>query len=327
MIWTPEAQSPQRITPRALPYQSIKSELAISTTNVFPSRSPKPSETIGDYLNVALDDLSHNGSSNTANAKRHLVRTGTLLESVWVDGQTHYNVSVMRCLTFDTIAGPWILANGTTIDNATLLDINLDLQSGTGNDPEVEYGSRVMANAKSLLNQSEQNLHRAICDYDYTASPMNDAIHDELRRKLLGVDGYWIATLYKSATSGAVAAGVYAGFFNPHNHTTSQVVAAGVAGAGVTIIIGVIDRLQMSGRLTATEATILSVLISWYNQAMHAMSLGQIGPDGAISGQAPCISKEVVEDAIKSMANFYDVETGFHSGDPQLGALLLCKES
>ena len=322
--WIPEKVFPHHIKPRALPYQSLKSDLAITTTNIFPSRTPKPSETVGDYLDVAVEDISGNGSSESANDKRHLVRTGTLLESVWLDGQTHYNVSIMRCITFETIAGPWTLANGTTTENATLLDINLDLQAGAGDDPEAEYGARVLSNAKSLLNEAEQNLHGAVCDYDYTADPMNDGIHDELRRKLLGVDGYWIATVYKSITSGAVAAGVYAGFFNPHNHTTSQVVAAGMAGVGVTFVIGVVDRLQLQGRLTATEATILSVFISWYNQAMHAMSSGQIGPDNAVSGQNPCISKEVVEQAIKTMAGIYDVETGFSSGDLQLDSLLQC---
>ena len=210
------------------------------------------------------------------------------------------------------------------MQNATLLNINEDLQSQDPNqeDAESHYGARVLANANVFLNAAEPYLSTQICDYDYTTDPMNDAIHDELRRKLLGVDGYWVATLYKSAVSGSVAAAVYAGFFNPHNHTTGQVVAAGVATAGVTFMIGVIDHLQLHGRLSATEASIISVFAAWYNQALHAVSSGQVGPDSAVSGQNPCFSKEMVEEVIVNLADYYDMEMGF---DPQLSAILACK--
>ena len=326
-IWIPEPRLPQRSTPRALPYQSLKGELSLSVSNTFPSHSPSPDETIGAYFDTTLENLSQNGSLTTSIDKRNLVRTSTHLESLWYDGKIHFNVSIMKCITFDTIAGPWTLTDGTVKENATLLDINKDLQAVSDGDAEEQYGSRVLDNANIFLNQSEQYMKSAICHYDSTANPMNDEIHDELRRKLLGVDGYWIATIFKSMTSSTIAAGVYAGFFNPHNHTTSQVVAAGIAGGGVTFMIAVIDRLQLSGRLSATEASILSVLISWYNQALHAMSSRQIGPDNAVSGPNPCISKEVVEDAMKTLANFYDVETGFYSGDPLLDAMLQCDKN
>lgn len=319
-ISVPQLRSPQRSTPRSVPYQSLKSELPLSISGTFPSRSPTPDETIGAYLDATLDNLSSNESADTDIDKRNLVRTSTLLESLWYDGQAHFNVSIMKCITFSTIAGPWILTNGTVNPSATLLDINQDLQVGSGPDPEQEYGSRVLVNARAVLNGAEQYMKSAICGYDSTSDPLRD----ELRRKLLAVDGYWIATLYKSVGGAAVSAGVYAGYFNPRNHTTTQVVAAGIAGAGITIIAAVVDRLQQTGRLTAIEASILSVLVSWYNQAVHAMTSGQIGPDNALSGQNPCISKDVVEDAIRTMANFYDVETGFTSGDPQLDAIARC---
>ena len=322
-IWHAKQHPAQRSAPRAVPYTSLKSELSLANLDAFPSQFPNPDETIGQYFDANIDRLSKNGSSSTDIDKRNLIRTSTLLESVWYDGQTHWNISIEKCITFNTIAGQWTFQNGTTMQNATLLNINEDLQSQSPNqeDPESQYSARVLANANVFLNAAEPYLKTQICNYDYTSDPMNDAIHDELRRKLLGVDGYWVATLYKSALSGTVAAGVYAGFFNPHNHTTGQVVAAGVATAGVTFMIGVIDHLQLNGRLSATEASIISVFTAWYNQALHALSSRQVGPDSAVSGQSPCFSKEVVEDAIKNLADYYDVEMGF---DPQLSAVLGC---
>ncbi len=315
----------QRSAPRAVPYVSQPNDIySASVSDTFPARSPGPDESIGQYLDTDSIALAKNGSTATNIGKRNLIRTKTLLESTWFDGQTSYNISIQRCITFDTVAGIWTFANGTVKENATLLDINTDFHDPPENtDFQTYYGSRVLANANAYLTNAEQYLHTQICDYDYTANPMNDLIHDELRRKLLGVDGYWIATLYKSSISGTVAAGVYAGFFNPHNHTTAQVVAAGVATAGVTFMIGVIDRLQLRGRLSATEASIISVLAAWYNQALYAVSTRQVGADTAVSGQNPCFPTEVVESAMKNLANYYDVEMGF---DPQLGAVLGCNK-
>ena len=315
----------QRSAPRAVPYTSDQDNLyASSASDIFPTRSPTPNETLGQYLDADLVTLPDNASSATDIEKRNLIRTKTLLESTWFDGQTSYNVSIQRCITFDTVAGIWTFANGTIKEDATLLDINADFyNSSTDEDAQTYYASRVVANANAYLTNAEKYLHTQICDYDYTANPMNDLIHDELRRKLLGVDGYWIATLYKSTVSGAVAAGVYAGFFNPHNHTTGQVVAAGVATAGVTFMIGVIDRLQLRGRLSATEASIISVLAAWYSQALQAVSSRQVGADSALSGQLPCVSTEVVENVVKNLADYYDVEMGF---DPQLSAVIGCSK-
>ena len=324
-IWNAKPLVAQRSAPRALPYSSLKSDMSLSVSDSFPTRSPSPDETVGQYLDASIATLSKNGSSSTDIEKRNILRTSTLLETLWFDGQTHYNISIMKCITFNTIAGQWTFENGTTLQNATLLNINEDFQGGDAKsaDPQAHYSARVLANANAYLNAAEPYLKTQICGYDYTTNPMNDAIHDELRRKLLGVDGYWVATLYKSAVSGTVAAGVYAGFFNPHNHTTGQVVAAGVATAGVTFMIGVIDYLQLHGRLSATEASIISVFAAWYNQALHALSSGQIGPDSAVSAENPCFSTEVVEDAIKNLADYYDVEMGF---DPQLSAVLGCSK-
>ena len=308
----------QRSAPEA-PQNDIHSGSVLDT---FPTRTPSPDETLGQYLDTDPITLPANETSATEFDKRNLIRTNVSLESTWFDGQFSYEISIQRCIPFATIAGTWTFANGTVKENATLLDINTDLRNPpAGQDSQTYYASRVIANARIYNDDAEEYMKTQICNYDYTSNPMKDGIRDELRRKLLGVDGYWVATLYKSAISGTVAAGVYAGFFNPHNHTTAQVVAAGVATAGVTFLVGVIDRLQLHGRLAATEASIISVLVAWYNQALQAASTRQIGVDNAVSGQNPCFTTEVVEDAVKNLANYYDVEMGF---DPQLAAILGC---
>ena len=255
---------------------------------------PSPGQTLGSYFDMLLGSIF--GPRDLV--ERHLIRSQTLLTSSWAQGQGYFNISLDRCLEFDTVVGIYTSKDGTR-DNATLLDINKDLRTrlATNAENEQEIGSRVLDNAQRAVNEAETYLQTAICGYTVGTNA-----HDELRRLLAG-DGYWVALMTKSIIYGGVGTGIYTGILN-RNASIGQAIGVTLSAAGLTIVDGVIGRLQGAGRLSFLEANIINTFTAWYRQAVRI---------GSYSQGSTCISENVVRDALGSLADSSDPSFYFDS--------------
>ena len=248
---------------------------------------PSPGQTLGSYFDMLLGSILGPRDLEA----RHLIRTPTLLTSTWAQGQGYFNISLDRCLEFNTVAGIYTSKDGTRL-NATILDINMDLRThlATLAQTELAIGSRVLDNAQRAVAEAETYLQTAICGYTVDTNA-----HDELRRLLAG-DGFWVALVTKSVIYGGVGTGIYTGILN-RNASIGQAIGVTLSAAGLTIMDGVISRLQGSGRLSFLEATIINIFTAWYRNAVR------IGADSQESG---CVPEVIVEDALGSLAESSD---------------------
>ena len=248
---------------------------------------PSPGQTLGSYFDMLLGSIL--GPRDLA--ERHLLRSSTLLTSSWAQDEGYYNISLDRCLEFSAIAGIYTSKDGTR-DNATILDINKDLRArfGTLAENEIAIGSRVLDNAQRAVAEAEAYLQTAICHYTVGTNA-----HDELRRLLAG-DGFWVALVTKSVIYGGVGAGIYTGILN-RNASIGQAFGVTISAAGLTIMDGVIGRLQGSGRLSYLEATIINVFTAWFRSAVRV---------GSDSQESTCIPEIVVQDALGSLGDSSD---------------------
>ena len=222
---------------------------------------------------------------------RHLIRTPTLLTASWAQNQAYFNVSLDHCLQFDLIAGIYTSRDGTR-NNATILDINKDLRVRGGSllATEQEIAARVLDNAQRAVMEAQTYLQTAICGFTVSTNA-----HDELRRLLAG-DGFWVALMTKSMVYGGVGASVYTGILN-RNASIGQAFGVTLSAAGLTILDGVISRLQGHGRLSFLEGTIINIFTAWYRNAVR------VGADTQESG---CIPEIVVEDSLGSLVDSSD---------------------
>ena len=272
-------QSGQRKARRAVTDVSLKG------AGAFPPGTPSPQETIGDYFD---SDPLQNSSQSTL-AQRNPVKTKASLTCKWYDGHNHYNMSIQTCITFDTVAGMWTFQNGTTQDQATLLDISQDLRSSAS------AVARVLANANLAIAAAQAALKTAVCEYN------PDNTHDDLRRKLLvHQDGHFAALMAKATLAGVFVTGFFAEALSNNTQSTGRNVAVGVVGLGLAFMFPTIDYLQARGHLTATEASIFAFFTSWYRASVQFMySLAQRIPTSAdLSGVGGCLPEGDVEIAV-----------------------------
>ena len=245
---------------------------------------PSPNQTLGSYVDLLLGTIL--GPRDLI--ERHLIRTGPIMTSTWGLDQGYFNISLDRCLEFSTIAGVYTSKDGTRY-NATLLDINEDLRYShlaTRLSIEQEIASRVLDNAQRATAEGQAYLETALCDIG--AGIIKP--HDELRR-LLAPDGFWVALVAKSMVFGTVGASVYTGILN-RNASVGQAIGVTISAAGLTIMDGIIGRLQGAGRLSFLEATIINCFTAWYRRAI------MIGVD---SQESLCTPPAVVHDALAAL--------------------------
>ena len=245
---------------------------------------PSPNQTLGSYVDLLLGSIL--GPRDLS--ERHLIRTGPIMTSTWALDQGYFNVSLDRCLEFSMIAGVYTSKDGTRY-NATLLDINEDLRYphlATSLSIEQEIASRVLDNAQRATAEAQSYLETALCGSG--VGSINP--HDDLRR-LLAPDGFWIALVAKSVVFGTVGASVYTGILN-RNASLGQAVGVTISAAGLTIMDGIIGRLQGTGRLSFLEATVINSFTAWYRRAV------MIGVD---SEESICTPSAVVHDALAAL--------------------------
>lgn len=248
---------------------------------------PTSNQTIGSYFDRLLGAVSP--SKNLR--ERHLFRDydKSLLTSSWAHGQGYFNISLDKCMEFRTVAGIYTSRDGTR-ENATILDINRDLQFrlATTADNDLAIGSRVLDNALRATIEAENYLQTAICGYTIGTNA-----HEELRH-LLAADGYWVALMTKSFIYGSIGTALYAGVLN-RNASVEQAIGVAIAASGLAIVDGVISRMQTNGKITFLEATIINSFTAWFRRALRV---------GSDSEESTCIPEIIVHDALGALPYF-----------------------
>ena len=203
------------------------------------------------------------------------------------------------------LAGKYTSKDGTR-NNATILDINNDLQyyRGSAKDNEDAIGLRVADNAQRATIEAEEYLEKVLCNY---VAPT----HDDLRH-LLAPDGFWIALMFKVVGYSGVSTTIYKEKLSPNATVSTQAVVA-ISAAGLTIMDGILGRQQGNGRFSFMEAQIINVLTAWYRHAV------QVGADNQVSG---CLSNAVVQNAIAALPESSDDSVYFDALDEQTMAEL-----
>ena len=350
----PHEQKPtlirSRISQRTPKHNDLNDSIS---TGDFPP-PPQPDETVGEYFDKyaqILDSTSNtsfisNIKSESELTSRSLVRSSNFLESLWSDDKQDYNISISKCVLFSQTVGPWTASNDSTIANATLEDINNDLQRNVTTPATLSkhLQSRLLANAILAATEAESFLNDTICDYESGSAPLTpdplpspsteietddsttDLIiaHDELRKlltsntahaldtKFFAVDGYWTGILMSMGAGAAVGGSLYKGFYN-HNATATNVAVVCFAAAGLIMMRGIIERWYMNGSLRFVEASVLAAFTSWFRQAvawglsMQKEYMRQVGADQQESG---CLEEAVIEGGVGSLPGYSNSRAG-----------------
>ena len=308
---------------------------------------PQPHETIGYYFDKYADlldgDTSNNPQMSEATqseiTQRNLVRTSDQLTSVWSDSKENYNISVSKCIHFSDIIGTWTTEDGTNKVNATMEDINNDLQKNISSmsDLSTRLRTRLLANVELAAFEAESLLNATVCNYSTPVDPQplpsapaatadtTDLIaHDELRKllnsdtahaldtKFMAMDGYWTSNIMSMGAGAAVAGALYKGFYN-HNASSTNVAIVCFTAGGLIFARGIIERLYMNGMLRYVEVSVISAFTSWFRRAVQlALNLQReyVRRVGADQQESGCLEEIVIENSGDSLPSYSDPRTG-----------------
>lgn len=315
---------------------------------------PEPSQTFGDWiddvdalLNETSDDDTHGSKITTTPelSARDFIRESDYRRSVWSNGPEQYNVSVSSCIRFSDTIGKWTTKDGTTVPEATLTNITLDLDGNAHFHNRTELSdhlkTRILTNAELLESEAEAALQSSICGYGNASPPDSSsppssfisssapaASHDELRKlltpkaglehlntKFMAMDGYWTASLAAMAAGSTVSGSLYKGFYN-HNATSKSVALVCFSAAVLIFAHAVRERLYMTGHFAFMESSVVAAFLAWARQAIElAVSLQQaflqqVGADRTTSGGTVCLEEIVVENGLQGLSGYS--EPGAH---------------
>ena len=286
-------------------------------------------QTIGEYFD-ALRSPHHAHLT-----ERKFLRTETLTEAVWTDGQSTYNISMSRCLTMTDVAGTYTSKDGTRI-NATLQDITNDLQARAGSEQanRIAYASRVQENAQLAVDAANTFLATAVADYTPTSSASSsNNNHDELRHLLVVPISQYLCLMARTYMLSQMYVAISQQTAKITSWTAGQnltevappkeyLAAVAIVTGGLTFAQGCWDIATTGGSepIEYLTAMILNVFLAWFRKAVDIASQA-LYPTNAPNNRAEAIASQTeVQTAIPGLCDASDASLSF-APQAQLEAL------